>query len=139
MLDAEKRKRFVELRGRGMSYVKISAEIGVCKNTLVKWSKEYTLEINNAKAMELEGIREEYLLGREHRVRVNGTQLNQITEELLKRDLSEVGTYRLFEMQRKLVQEIKEDSGEMVFSKETRKDGFDSLKDIFKKTEKWTG
>ena len=139
MIDVDKRLRFVELRGRGMSYLKISEEIGVNKNTLVKWSKEYSLEIGNVAAMELEAVREEYMLGREHRIRVNGTQLSQITEELLKRDLGDVPTWRLFEMQRKLIEEIKEDEGEMEFTQETSKDGFESLKDIFKKTEKWTG
>lgn len=89
--------------------------------------------------MELEGIREEYMLGREHRIRVNGTQLNQITEEILKRDLSEVATYRLFEMQRKLVREIKEDAGEMVFMQEMKRDEPDMVREAFNKTKKWTG
>ena len=139
MLDVELRRRFVELRGQGMSYVKISKEIGVCKNTLMAWSKEYCLEIGNVKAMVLEGIREEYLLGREHRTRVNGTQLSQITEELLKRDLNEVPTHKLFDMQRKLIREIKEDAGEIEFMQEVRKDGSDMMRDTFHKTKKWTG
>jgi transposase-like protein len=109
MHDDEFRGRFVLMRGRGVSYVKISEELGVCRNTLAKWGKEYACEIGNAAAMEMEGVREEYLLGVEHRVRVNGTQLNMITEELLGRDLSEVPTWRLFNMQRRLIAEIAAD------------------------------
>lgn len=138
MADIEKRRRFVELRGRGISYVKICEEIGVCRNTLIAWSKKLSLEISNMQAMELERIREEYLLGREHRIRVNGTQLNQITEELLKRDLTEVPTHRLFEMQRKLIGEVNEDMDNMEFCEETYGEGFNSIKEIFKRTERWT-
>ena len=139
MLDGEKRKRFVELRGLGISYVKISEKIGVSKSTLIKWSKEYRWEISNAKSMELEGIREEYLLGREHRIRINGMQLNQITEELLKRDLEEVATHRLFDMQRRLVREIREDAGDMVFVQEVSKTGSEMMRETFHATKEWTG
>ena len=139
MLDEGKRRRFVELRGQGVSYVKISEEIGVCKNTLIAWSKKYLHEIGNVKAMELESIREEYLLGREHRMRVMGTQLNEISQELLKRDLGDVATWRLFDMQQKLVREIDKGAEEMVFSEETRKDGLGSIRDMLKKIETWKG
>lgn len=139
MVDSEKRIRFVELRGVGMSYVKISKEIEVNKNTLVKWSKEYSKDIMNAKALEFEGIREEYLLGREHRTRVLGTQLNKITQEILNRDFSEVQTWRLFKMQRIVTLEIEKDAGNIEFTQETEKDPVKSLKNIFKKTERWAG
>lgn len=139
MLDAEKRKRFVELRGRGVSYVKISEEIGVCKSTLINWSKEYRFEINNAKAMELEGIREEYLLGREHRMQVLGTELGKVTEEILKRDLSEVSTHQLFEMQRKLVSQIRQDDWGVSFTVQEEEDDYGTRGNSWKRTTTWTG
>ncbi len=139
MASIEKRGQFVELRGRGMSYAKISVEIGVSKTSLIRWSKELKLEISNAQAMELERIREEYLLGKGHRIRVNGTQLNHITEELLKRDLSEVPTPKLFEMQRKLIQETEKDSKEIVFAEEQFLSPGRMVLDTLTKVERWTG
>jgi transposase-like protein len=139
MLDSDKRRRFVELRGDGMSYVKISKEIEVSKNTLVKWSREYSVEIGNFKAMEIERIREEYQLGREHRLRVIGMQLSKVTQEILARDFSDVATWRLFEVQRKLIAETEKDDGKIEFVQETQGNGVDSLKNMFKKIERWTG
>lgn len=37
----EVRKRFVELRGQGLSFRAISQEMGVSKPTLIKWSRLY--------------------------------------------------------------------------------------------------
>jgi transposase-like protein len=139
MHDVELRRRFVLLRGRGVSYVKISEELGVNRNTLARWGKEYACEVGNAAAMELEGVREEYLLGREHRVRVNGTQLSLVTEELLGRDLGEVPTWRLFNMQRRLVAEIERDAEEIEFSEEVRVDSVEAVRGAFVTVEKWTG
>ncbi|MCF7954650.1 MAG: hypothetical protein K9M75_02495 [Phycisphaerae bacterium] len=137
--DIEKRGQFVGLRAKGMSYAKISEEIGISKTSLIHWSKELKLEIKNAQAIELERLREKYLLGREYRIRVNGTQLSQITEELLRRNLSEVPTRTLFDMQRKLIKEVKDDTGEIVFSEKRGLADHDSIMDGLSKVVKWKG
>lgn len=115
MIDAEKRKRFVELRSKGMSYIKISKEIGVCKNTLMGWSLDYINDIKTAKTLELEAIREEFLIGRKHRLRVLGSELNKITSEILNRDLIEVPTWRLFELQEKINIQIENEGKELEY------------------------
>ena len=43
MADLEKQKQFIHLRATGMSYQKISEEIGVSKRTLINWGKELSL------------------------------------------------------------------------------------------------
>lgn len=45
MYPMEVRKRFVELRGQGLSFAAISREMGVSKPTLIKWSKQYGSDI----------------------------------------------------------------------------------------------
>ena len=138
-MESEKKIRFVELRATGQSYDKIAKQLSVSKTTLIEWSREYCNEIKNAKALELERIREEYLLGREQRIRIAGAQLGQITEELLKRDLNEVPTHRLFDMQRKLVKEISENTDEMEFTEKISTTGIENLKNLSTEVVKWTG
>jgi transposase len=138
-MESEKQIRFIELRATGQSYDKIAKQLSVSKTTLMEWSKEYCNEIKNAKALEFERIREEFLLGREHRTRVLGTQLNRITKEILTRDLSEVATHRLFDMQRKVIVEIEKGATEIEFTIETRNTPAAMIDDFNKKTVKWIG
>jgi len=42
MYTTDTRSRFIELRGRGLSYDKISRHLGVAKSTLVAWNRLYT-------------------------------------------------------------------------------------------------
>ena len=131
--------QFIEFRATGQSYTTISKQLNVSKPTLIKWSRELANEIKNAKALELERIREEYLLSRQKRLQIMGAQLNQLSKEILQRDLSEVPTWRLYEMQRKVIVEVDKDTGEIEFIQQTRKEVQDTIKELFIKTEKWTG
>ena len=56
MKDTATKAQFVELRGRGLSFDKISQELKVSKVTLIQWSKELALEIKNQKAMEIDNL-----------------------------------------------------------------------------------
>jgi DNA-binding transcriptional regulator YiaG len=134
-----KQSRFIELRAAGQSYSKISKQLDVSKPTLIKWSNNLCNEIKNAKAQEIERIREEYHLSREHRTRVLGTQLSQIAKELLKRDLSEVPTWRLYEIQRKIMDKTEKEGGDIEFSREIQTGGSEYINKMLKKTVKWTG
>lgn len=137
--DVDKQVRFVELRGKGVSYLKICEELGVSERSLVRWSREFKREIGNQRALELERLREEYLLGREQRIRIAGSHLGKITEELLKRDLSEVPTHRLFDMERKLVKEIADDSPEMEFVEDIDMGGYEAIQTMLTKEVRWKG
>ncbi len=55
----QKQDLFIEMRTNGQSYNSIAKKLKVSKSTLIKWSREFRNEINNAKALELESLREE--------------------------------------------------------------------------------
>jgi transposase len=134
-----KESSFIELRAAGLSYDKISKQLDISKPTLINWSKIFCNEIKNAKALEIERIREEYLLNRQHQTRILGTHLNRITKELLKRDLEEIPTWRLYAIERKLTNEYNKDASDIEFSEEVRTDGLEAIANLFLKTDKWTG
>ncbi len=134
-----KQAQFIELRAAGQSYNKIAKQLKVSKPTLIKWSRKFSNDIKNAKALEIESIREEYLLCRGHRLKVLGTQFSKLTKEILKRDLSEVPTWRLFDMQRKIIAEIAKDDEGIVFSEEIRGDSSEAIMRSLNKTIRWKG
>ncbi len=139
MKDPELRRKFIELRAGGISYVKISKKLNVSKNTLISWSKQLQLDIANHRAIEKEGLCEEFRLGYEQRIRITGNLLTRITEELLSRDLSDVPTPKLLEMHQKISREIAENSDGMILATQTKIDDPDRFKNLLKRTEKWTG
>ena len=98
MADLKKQKRFIDLRATGMSYEKISAEIGVSKRTLINWGKKLSLEIADAHAVELEALQDEFYMLKERRIKLFGEKLKTISEEIEKRDLSDINTEKLFDL-----------------------------------------
>ncbi|MBW8015898.1 MAG: hypothetical protein FVQ82_06900 [Planctomycetes bacterium] len=134
-----KQAQFIELRAAGQSYNKISVQLKVSKPTLIKWSRKFSNDIKNAKALEIESIREEYLLGREHQLRVLGTQLSKLTKEILKRNLKEIPTWRLFDMQRKIIAQIAKNDEQIEFSTEVEKYTPEATKEYRRKIINWTG
>jgi hypothetical protein len=53
MYTTDTRSRFIELRGRGLSYDKISRHLGVAKSTLVAWNRLYAPAIQELYNREL--------------------------------------------------------------------------------------
>ena len=47
MKDTETKNRFIELRAQGWSYSRIAAELKTCKQTLINWSRDFSIEIDN--------------------------------------------------------------------------------------------
>ncbi len=138
-MDQANKSRFIELRAAGHSYNKIAKKLKISKPTLIKWSREFSNDIKNAKLLELESLREEYQLGREHRLRVLGTQLSKFNNEILKRDLTEIPTWRIFDMQQKIIAQIAKENEEIEFTQEINKTPSDVMIALSKKTIKWTG
>ena len=102
MKDVETRQRFVELRAQGKSLRAAADELGVGKQTLVRWEREHREQIENLKAIELEALTERYRLTVRAQVERYGAFLEQVTEELRKRDLTTVPTSKLFDIMVKL-------------------------------------
>jgi len=103
----EKKEKFVELRARGLSFSKISGEIGISKPTLINWSKELEIEIQNMRAIEWEALREKYQLTKEKRLLLFSESLDKIRKEISKRDLSDIPTEKLYYLHLKLLDKVK--------------------------------
>ena len=123
MADLKKQKRFIDLRATGMSYEKISAEIGVSKRTLINWGKKLSLEIADAHAVELEALQDEFYMLKERRIKLFGQKLKAISEEIDNRDLSDIHTEKLFSLFFKMYRVLEREAVDVKFF------GDDEIKD----------
>ncbi len=105
----EQKSRFILLRAKGNSYVRIAGELGVSKGTLLNWNAELEAEIAQARSVELEALQEEFYLLKEGRIRLLGEQLKTIQAEIGKRDLSKIKTEKLMELLLRYFGELKEE------------------------------
>jgi hypothetical protein len=106
---AELKAEFVQLRAKGLSYIRIAERLGVAKSTLANWNADLEAEIASAKAMELEALQEEFFLLKEGRIKLLGEQLRRVQAELAGRDLSDVPTDKLMELVLKYQAALKEE------------------------------
>lgn len=60
MENEKKEELFKILRVSGLSFDKISKEIGVSKPTLIKWSRKHSIEIQNLNCLEIDELRFEF-------------------------------------------------------------------------------
>lgn len=102
MKDQDTKNRFIELRAKGLSFSRITQEVGVSKQTLINWSKDLQLEIDNLKRIELEALQEKYFLTAQKRLELFGEKLTAVKEELDKRELSDIPTEKLVDILLKL-------------------------------------
>lgn len=135
MKDTATKAQFVELRGRGLSFDKISQELKVSKVTLIQWSKELALEIKNQKAMEIDNLLGTYMLTKKHRLEVYGGQLKTLREELKKRSLSDLPTDRLFDLCLKYGQFLKQEDTLLSFAQKVTLD--EQIKNLNLSTSTW--
>lgn len=118
----EQKERFIELRAKGTPFEAIANEIGISKPTLLEWAKEFKIEIANSKAFEIESLQERFFMSWKKRTELLNNQLEQINQELEKRDLSEVATEKLVDMQLKLLDKLKQEQIEITFKQEQERD-----------------
>jgi hypothetical protein len=105
MKDIAVQERFVELRAKGWSFDRIGKELKTSKQTLVNWSREMALEIQNRRAIEHEALLEQYALTREGRIRFLGDLVKKLREELASRSFATVPTERLVDLTLKVGEE----------------------------------
>jgi len=92
------KEKFITLRARGHTLKKIGEELGIHKTTLIEWGKDFRDEIANARAIELEALRERFFLSTELRLELYGEEVRRIREELRRRDYSDVPTSNLVKL-----------------------------------------
>jgi transcriptional regulator with XRE-family HTH domain len=105
-MKAELKPEFVELRASGLSLAKIAERLSVSKTTLIAWEKELSNEIAEARFLEMQSLLETYKACKAERVKFLGKLYQRLTEELAKRDLSEVDSVKLLEMLLKVEQRL---------------------------------
>ena len=116
MKDMDMRARFIELRAAGWSFARIAAELQVAKQTLVDWSRQYQFQIQNLRALHLEGLQEKYLASHESRLQMMGSQFKHVEDELATRKLSDVPTARLLALASTLRREMARETAPPQFS-----------------------
>lgn len=94
----ELKEQFILLRAKGYSYTKIARRLKVAIKTLVNWNKELSDEIGELEKIQFEKLFEQYSVMKQGRIKLLGTQLKEIEEELKKRDYSDVRTDKLIEL-----------------------------------------
>jgi len=65
MTDKENIERFILMRSQGWSFNRIQVELKISKPTLIKWSREHKMEIQNRRSMETEALAER-IFGQRH-------------------------------------------------------------------------
>ncbi len=78
-------ERFIELRARGLSLDKIAQETGTSKPVLLKWSKDFQRELDEAQYFELQDLLSQYGIMRRGRVEVISETLQKALTELRSR------------------------------------------------------
>jgi len=115
MKDLETKEKFIELRAEGWSYGRIAMELSVSKPTLISWSREFQMEIENLKAVELSDLLERFSLTKSKRLELFGQSLNALETELDGRDLTRLPTEKLYELILKYLASIKQEEGVVRF------------------------
>lgn len=103
---ADKQLKFIELRAKGNSFDRISKKLGVSKNTLIEWSRQNQKEISTLSNIERDALFEAYKMNQKHQIESLGIQLDKIKAELEKRDLSDISTEKLINIEIKLFENI---------------------------------
>lgn len=101
--DIETQEKFIELRAKGMSFSKISDELGVSKTILITWAREMQAEILNRRAFEIEFLHDKYLIGKEKELERMSALLEKVESAIDKFDLSQMSGKELFEIREKLI------------------------------------
>ena len=116
----EQQARFIELRGKGMSFQKIAEEMGVSKPTLIKWNGELLEQVKEAQYMEFEGLVEQYGLFRKERFEIYCKALNSALKEFQERaetgELKKVPTDKLLNIVEQLEKRLERDTSRELLS-----------------------
>lgn len=122
--NIEEQAKFIELRGRGMSFQKIAEEIGVSKPTLIKWNGELLEQVKEAQYMEFENLVEQYGLFRKRRFEIYCKALNSALKEFEERaekgELKEVPTDKLLNLLEQLEKRVEKDTSRELLSVHVR-------------------
>lgn len=110
-IDADKKRRILELRATGLSYAKISEEVKVAKQTAINVCKAQEEEIATLEALNMEELYEQHRITKRERIAAHASLLARIRTEIEGRDFTDVSTDKLIDLYLKTSASL---SGEMV-------------------------
>jgi transposase len=102
----DEKSRFIEMRAKGYSFVKIAAETGVSKPTLIKWAVEYEDEIETLTATELQALLEQHGLTRQQESEHIAQQLERVRQAIEAQDLAKLPVRDLLLMKKNLEEKL---------------------------------
>jgi transposase len=120
MADLDKQSEFIRLKAKGKSNQEISEKIGVSPRTLINWGKDLSYEIENAHALELEALQDEFYMLKERRIKLFGEKLKAISKEIEDRGLEEVPTIKLFDLFFKMYRLLNKEAVEVHYKSEKK-------------------
>jgi len=112
MKDNETKLACFELRAQGKSLTSIADAVGVRRQTVANWLNEHVEEVENLKELALDELRETCRMTNQTRIERLSARLEHITAELEKRDLSDVPTAKLMELELKTRAELAKEFAE---------------------------
>ena len=134
MKDLKTKEKFLELRAQGFSYYKIAKELKVSKQTLINWSNEFAIELDNLKTIELDKLQREYFIAKTERIKLFGKKLKVLIKEIDNRDLKDLSTEKLLDYLLKFSNILKNEEVMLTFRKEFIKDIRKKLPDYLMET-----
>ena len=131
MKDLQNKENFIQLRAQGLSFDKISAEMGISKPTLIKWNQEFSKEVANLVYFNSEKLIEQYKLLKIQKIEALASTLSRILEEISKRNFENVGIKDLISIAFTIENKLKESISDIELHTGINEDTF-ALEDMFK-------
>ena len=121
--DNDQRMAFVMQRAQGKSFDKIAENLGISKQTLIKWQGELFAQIREQEFYEVQAITEAYAVTRRQRFDATARTLGAVLAELTRRvdtdQLADMATDKLVNLAMVLEKRLMQDTGRELVSVRT--------------------
>ena len=97
MKDFDVKAKFIELRAKDYSYVKIGKILNISKQTAICWNKDFQQIISRQRNLNLQALYQKALLTKQQKITFYTKMLKKISDEILKRDFANVPIDKLFD------------------------------------------
>ena len=130
----DQRMAFVMQRAQGKSFDKIADDLGITKQTLIKWQGELFAQIREQEFYEVQTITEAYAVTRRQRFDATARTLGAVLAELARRvdtdQLADMATDKLVNLALVLEKRLMQDTGRELVSVRTH-DVFEGIEGTF--------
>ena len=136
MMTLQQKEQFILLRAQDWSLDKIAKKMKISKSTLVSMGKDLSLQIDNAKSLQLDNLREKFCLTKEMKLEIYRENIDRIKGEITLRSLEKVSTDKLYEMLDRYIELIEKEKPTISFQEKVKTD-YDLSELLDYKTDKW--